>query len=233
MLVGRTQLYAISIAAHALLGAYLGGLPQAIHHEIIAISMTDSKKAPPPAPPAPPPPEPVETPAAPQVKAKAAPPKSAPAEAPPVDAPPPAAVADSVPDFGLSLSNGAGAVTGGLAVAAGSPSGTGTGNGAAKTLTRTLARPVDDCTDAPTKPKALSRPMPVYPESAKAAGIVGKVRVEITVDAKGNVASVKVIEGLGHGLDEACIAAARSMTFEPAQRCGKATSATLKVGFAF
>jgi protein TonB len=232
--VGRTQLLVISLGAHAVIGAFLGGLPQKVRREIIAISVTDSKKAPepPPPPPPPPPPEPVAV-TEPRVqpqKAKAAPPKSAPVETPP-EAPP--AAADPVPDFGLSLSNGTGAASGGLAVPAGSPDGQGTGKGAARTLTRTLTRPVDDCTEQPTKPKALTRPMPAYPEAAKAAGIVGKVRVEITVDARGNVTQVRILEGLGHGLDEACLAAAKAMTFEPAQRCGKPTSATLKVGFAF
>ncbi len=232
--MGRTQLLVLSLGAHALLGAFLGGLPQKVRREIIAISVTDSKKPPEPEPPPPPLPRPaaVTEPKVQPQKAKAAPPKSAPLETPP-EAPPAAAAADSVPDFGLSLSNGAGAAGGGLAVPAGSPDGQGTGHGAAKTLTRTLTRAVDDCTEQPTKPKALTRPMPAYPEAAKAAGIVGKVRVEITVDAKGNVTQVRVIEGLGHGLDEACLAAAKAMTFEPAQRCGKPTSATLKVGFAF
>jgi len=47
------------------------------------------------------------------------------------------------------------------------------------------------------------------------------------------VTHVRLIEGLGHGLDESAMAAARAMTFEAAQRCGRAVSATFKVGFTF
>ena len=47
---------------------------------------------------------------------------------------------------------------------------------------------------------------PEYTEEARAAAIEGKVRVEITVDASGAIRSVKVLEGLGHGLDEAAYA---------------------------
>jgi protein TonB len=137
-----------------------------------------------------------------------------------------------VPDFGLSLSNGAG---GGLALPAASPALSPTPAATAKTLTRASrahASP-DDCDEPPAKPKLLSRPTPAYTDDARAAGIAGKVRVEITVDEQGRVVSVTVLQGLGHGLDEAAVAAARGMTFEPAVRCGKYAAATFKVGFNF
>ncbi len=60
---------------------------------------------------------------------------------------------------------------------------------------------------------------PEYTEEARAASIEGKVRVEITVDASGAIRSVKVLEGLGHGLDEAAVRAVEGATFEPAQQC--------------
>ena len=104
----------------------------------------------------------------------------------------------------------------------------------AKTLSRGAhGPPTAECEEAPSKPKALSRPTPAYTEDARAAGVSGKVRVEITVDERGRVVSVRVLQGLGHGLDEAAIAAARAMTFEPALRCGKPTTATFRVGFNF
>jgi len=86
---------------------------------------------------------------------------------------------------------------------------------------------------APAKPKLVSRPTPAYTDDARAAGISGKVRVEITVDEQGRVVAVRLLQGLGHGLDEAAVAAARAMTFEPAVRCGRSSSATFKVGFNF
>ena len=100
-------------------------------------------------------------------------------------------------------------------------------------LSRAAAARPDDCADPPAKPKLLSRPSPTYTDAARAAGISGKVRVEITVDEGGRVVSVRLLQGLGYGLDEAALAAARAMTFEAAVRCGRPTSATFKIGFNF
>jgi len=140
---------------------------------------------------------------------------------------------DALPDFGLSLSGGVGGP--GMAL----PSG---GGGAArehvveKVVRKApvaAALPADDCDEPPAKPKALSSSKPSYTEDAIAAAIEGKVRLQITVDETGAIVDVKVVQGLGHGLDEAAIAAARRMSFEPAVRCGKPTRATFKLAMVF
>jgi protein TonB len=74
---------------------------------------------------------------------------------------------------------------------------------------------------------------PEYTEEARAASIEGKVRVEITVDASGAIRSVKVLEGLGHGLDEAAVRAVEGATFEPAMQCGKPVESTFTVSIRF
>src|ERR1700722_11124777 len=229
MQVGRTQLLAISLGVHVALGLGLAAIPHRDAHEVIAISMAETKKAKAPAH-VDPPPEPPEP-------SKAAP-RPAPAHARPAAAPRVAAAAnaqasspvDALPDFGLSLSGGGP----GLAV----PSGGGGGPAAttdskATVLSRATAARSDDCADPPAKPKLLSRPSPTYTDAARAAGISGKVRVEITIDEGGRVVSVRLLQGLGYGLDEAALAAARAMTFEAAVRCGKPASATFKIGFNF
>jgi periplasmic protein TonB len=66
-----------------------------------------------------------------------------------------------------------------------------------------------------------------------AAGIEGKVRVQLTVDETGRVVDVKLLQGLGYGLDEAALAAARQAEFEPAVRCGKAARATFNISMRF
>ena len=58
-------------------------------------------------------------------------------------------------------------------------------------------------------------------------------RFVISVDEHGRVVSVRLVQGLGYGLDEAALAAARSMTFAPAVRCGKPSAATFKIGINF
>jgi protein TonB len=46
-----------------------------------------------------------------------------------------------------------------------------------------------------------------YPAAAERAGIEGKVRLRVALDARGRVSSARVLRGLGHGLDEAAIEA--------------------------
>jgi len=62
---------------------------------------------------------------------------------------------------------------------------------------------------------------PIYPEIARKAGVEGTVILKIQVDEKGNVVNVKVLKGLGAGLDEAAIAAAMQCKFKPAMQRDK------------
>jgi|CZKU01.1.fsa_nt_gi protein TonB len=226
--MGRTQLIAISLGAHVALGLGLGTIPPKHHREVIAITVADVKKKAPP-PHVDPPPEP-EARAAPRpLRAKSAPLPAKTAPVTPSANVQPAASLDALPDFGVALSGG----PGGMAIPAGGARGPSPATTmAAKVLSRTAAR-ADVCGDPPAKPKLSSRPSPAYTEAARAAGISGKVRVELTVDEQGRVVGVRVLQGLGYGLDEAAIAAARALTFEPAIRCGKPSAATFKIGFNF
>lgn len=61
---------------------------------------------------------------------------------------------------------------------------------------------------------------PSYPEAARAQGIEGSVALELVVDESGAVESARVVRGVGHGLDEAAVAAARAFHFAPATRGG-------------
>ncbi len=226
--MGRTQLIAISLGAHVALGLGLGTIQPKKHHEVIAITVAETKKKAPPHV-DPPPPEPDKQPAPHPARAK-----SAPAPAKPQAATPStnaqASSLDALPDFGLALSGGGGS---GMAIPQGGGGGQAkTAAAAPKVLSRAPAT-TGDCADPPAKPKLLSRPNPTYTDAARAAGISGKVRVEITVDEQGRVVGVRVIQGLGYGLDESALAAARALTFEPAVRCGKPSSATFKIGFNF
>ncbi len=203
-------------------------------------SMVETKKpakieTPPPPPPAPEPP--VEKAATP--KAKAAPAAQAKAEAPPPDAPLPSSGGNdgpAVPDFGFAMGGGGG---GGAGFAVAAPRAAAPAVSAAperisrKVLSAAAAAPKDDCTETPKKPKVSSISQPAYTPEARDAQVAGKVRVEVTVDATGKVASARVLEGLGHGLDDAALAAARGATFEPGTRCGKPASATFVIAIRF
>jgi len=79
------------------------------------------------------------------------------------------------------------------------------------------------------KPPNLSE---YYPRRAKLRGVSGKTTVRLTIDSHGKVASVEVIRSTPAGVFE--IAAgrlARSLTFLPARRDGKAVATTAKMNF--
>jgi periplasmic protein TonB len=227
--------YTGSIALHAVLGIAAIAAPSTKRHQAVAIALAENKKPkkeakdekpPPPPPPAPP---------AARAKSVSAPKPAAPPPPTPAAAPPPAA-APAFADLGLTLGNGGGGP--GLAVPQPGAAPAPTHAPAAATATTrkvtTLAPAAEEtCDEPPVKPKPRSIVKPAYTEDARAAQVEGVVRVEITIDPTGQVVDAKILRGLGHGLDEAALAAARQMTFEPGTRCGKAHVATISLGVRF
>jgi protein TonB len=63
--------------------------------------------------------------------------------------------------------------------------------------------------------------------------VEGKVRVRVSIDENGSVTGVELVSGLGHGLDEAALGAARSARFEPATRCGKPVASSFVIAMRF
>jgi TonB family protein len=72
----------------------------------------------------------------------------------------------------------------------------------------------------------ISKPMPVYPDEARRLGIEGEVLLEVRFESTGKLQVVRVVRGLGHGLDEAAIHAARQIRFKPALRDGQPADST-------
>jgi protein TonB len=141
---------------------------------------------------------------------------------------------DGLPDFGLALSGSGDGP--GLAVPARRP--VQQAPVAQAPVVRRAARAsaktdVAECEEPLSKPRPKSVYKPSATEEARAAGVEGKVRVEVTVDESGNVVSARLLNGLGYGLDEASLAAARRAEFFPASRCGKPVSATLVISMRF
>jgi TonB family protein len=88
---------------------------------------------------------------------------------------------------------------------------------------------------SPIAPVAiLSKPAPVYTEEARRLRVEGDVELQVVFAASGEVRIVRVVKGLGHGLDEAAIAATRQIRFTPARRDGQPVDypATIHVVFA-
>lgn len=84
-----------------------------------------------------------------------------------------------------------------------------------------------------TLPERTSEVQPEYTKEALDAAIRGSVFLKITIDVDGTVVAATVDQGLGHGLDESAIAAAKKLTFVPAKRKGKPFRATIRYQFDF
>ncbi len=66
-------------------------------------------------------------------------------------------------------------------------------------------------------PKLLKEVKAQYTEEAVEARVEGPVKLRLTISEVGDVTKVEVLEGLGHGLDEAAVKAAKQFEFEPAE----------------
>jgi protein TonB len=77
------------------------------------------------------------------------------------------------------------------------------------------------CTEPPGKPEPTLKTDIEYTEEARAAGVEGRLVLEVTVDADGNVTAVKVVNGVDPALDAAAIATVKTWRFKPALACGR------------
>jgi protein TonB len=69
--------------------------------------------------------------------------------------------------------------------------------------------------------RLLSTPAPVYTEEAQRLNVTGDVLIEVEMAADGKVHFRRLLRGLGHGLDEAAIAAVNQTRCQPAFKCGR------------
>ena len=77
------------------------------------------------------------------------------------------------------------------------------------------------------------KPNPVYTDDARAMRLEGEVLVEVEFSANGQLHVNRIVRGLGHGLDEAAVAAANKMRFKAALRNGQAVDSTAVVHVVF
>jgi TonB family protein len=84
-----------------------------------------------------------------------------------------------------------------------------------------------------TPVQILYKPSPAYSSEARQLQLQGEVLLEVMFGANGQLRVNKVVRGLGHGLDEAAVAAANQMKFKPALRNGSAVDSTAVVHVVF
>jgi len=74
--------------------------------------------------------------------------------------------------------------------------------------------------------EVISKPNPVYTDEAKKLRIEGEVLLEVIFESSGKIRVLRVVRGLGHGLDEAAAQAAEQIHFKPAMRDGQPSDST-------
>ncbi len=81
--------------------------------------------------------------------------------------------------------------------------------------------------------KIIAKPRPEYTAEARDRQVEGEVQLEILFAASGDIDVLRVVQGLGYGLDENAIEAARKIRFEPARRDGEPVNLVATVHIRF
>lgn len=88
------------------------------------------------------------------------------------------------------------------------------------------SRPAPQAAEKIVPAEILSKPVPIYTEEARAKRIEGEVLLEVVLEASGKLRVLKVVRGLGHGLDDAAVHAAEQIRFKPALKDGQPSDST-------
>jgi protein TonB len=72
-----------------------------------------------------------------------------------------------------------------------------------------------------TGPTCAYCPDPQYTDEAREAKLQGKVTLQVLVGADGRAAQIRIVQGIGLGLDERAAQAIRGWKFVPAQDAGR------------
>ena len=122
------------------------------------------------------------------------------------------------PLVGVSMGNGKG---GGL--------GSGSGNGLGAGSGGNMGGGIRKIGGGVSAPVVLFAPEPEFSEEARKAKVAGNVLVYLQVDATGRPTHVRVLRGIGLGLDEKAVEAVRQYKFKPAMENGKPVPVEMNV----
>jgi TonB family protein len=135
--------------------------------------------------------------------------------------------------------NGPGAITTG-GFSGGAPAPRETANAEVRTagFDQRASAPPHPSAAAVTKPidrpvEIVFKPTPEYTDEARSARIEGTVSLELEFTAAGDVRVLRVVRGLGHGLDEAAQRASLRIRFKPAQSDGRPVDSRATVHITF
>jgi TonB family protein len=152
---------------------------------------------------------------------------------------------------GPGVGNGTGGAKGvrGVVASTGFGSGIATGDGKANTrggvqksgfgdtqavsMAQLRPKQTDDSAGKMMPAEVVFKPTPAYTPEARNLRIEGEVVLEVVFEATGKLRVVRVVRGLGHGLDETATQAAEQIRFKPAKRDGQPSDYTALVHIVF
>ena len=98
------------------------------------------------------------------------------------------------------------------------------------------AASVEDLTvleGASSHPGCYRRSGRTTPRTRRRRGLKGEVLLEIVVQRDGTVGDVRILQGLGDGLDQSAVEAVRQWRFAPARRLGAPVDVLVEVAVEF
>ena len=98
----------------------------------------------------------------------------------------------------------------------------------AEGVEKSFKPPIED-----RKPLYLARIEPQYTETARRNKVTGHIVARVEFRADGTVGQVKILFGLGYGLDEEALASAKKTVYLPAVQNGEFVSYTTRMEFFF
>jgi TonB family protein len=152
---------------------------------------------------------------------------------------------------GPGYGNGTGGANGGRGVVASTGFGSGVATGNARSSGQPTVRQAGfGDADVPAPPtvqsrpaaqaaarivpaEIISKPVPSYTPEARAHRIEGEVLLEVVFEASGTLRVLRVVRGLGHGLDDSAVRAAEQIRFKPALKDGQPSDSTAVVHIIF
>jgi len=96
------------------------------------------------------------------------------------------------------------------------------GFGDANVVSNTTPKPKSEEPAVKTVPAEITfKPRPVYTDEGRQLKVEGEVLIDVVFTSDGQIKVVKVVRGLGHGLDESAVRAAEKIQFKPALKDGR------------
>jgi periplasmic protein TonB len=137
-----------------------------------------------------------------------------------------------MPRFAAPPSNGTGS-GGGIGSGSGGGVGVGHGPGVGAGSGGGIGGGVFKVGGGISAPRPLASPDPQYTDEARKAKVQGTCILWLIVDAAGHPRDVKIVRGLGYGLDEKAVEAVKEWRFDPAKKDGQPVNVQVSVEVGF